>query len=459
MKLKKYLDYLNEASLQGNSGVPNRYLKNAEREAGDMTNRMKRERPRDLQGFMGFVSRAHRLQAQFKPQLEEIAEECIREFYGSILDGVTLNIKFPVANEIPNLMEEPEVDVPDEFKEVEDPDTIREIEKRKILKNFTQGEAKNSKLMLNLPEVRDKIVALMGEVNGNEYLDLLNKITEIASFFDWDIPIEVQKSMWERDKSGFSGAVSVKWEPAESDEEEDPADVAQRILDSMKDGDDIPEEAEDLFNQTTPTINAFGQDFAMLLHEAIKGIYQLIISLSIPENPDQAETVIMNTDTLADELEDLRYGPKFAADLRDFINSFPESDQIQNLREHVVGKLSIMPAQEFLDFMLLFLNGDPKARTKMAVLIKAVQKDFSDYDVDSRAHAAETEEDDDYEDHEDVELPGAEVETTNAGISDEELGGMPDSEIMKLMDQALDDNNPTEYARLVKYLKESRGYE
>jgi len=450
MKLKSYIDYVNEASLEGNSGVPASYLGKVEREAGDMLNRTKRERPQDIQGFMRNVRDAHRLQSGHEDELEIIAEECIREFYGSILDNVTLNIRFPKGREIQNMMEEPETDVPDRFKAVTDTNTIKEIEKRKILKNITQGEAKNSKLMLNLPEVRDRILGLMGDTDGRRYLELLNKITEVASFFDWDIPIEIQKEMWERSKDGFAGSVDVSWK---NDSTETPEELSKKILDSLVATPELPTEAHQIFNTAIPTIDAYGRDFAMLIHEAIKGIYQLIISLSIPGDPDLAETIIMNTDTLADELEDLRYGPKFAADLRDFINTFPEADQIVNLREHVIGKLSLMPAEEFLQFMLLFLNDDPKARAKMAVIIKSIQKDLSDYEIDSRDTDSSLEQD---EDEDEIERPIDHEESNNINT---DLSNLPDPEIIKLMDKAIDDGNKTEYERLAKFLKESRDYE
>jgi hypothetical protein len=88
------------------------------------------------------------------------------------------------------------------------------------------------------------------KVSFNQYLDLgcfdeeyfktlksvLNKISDIADFFDWSIPMDVQKDMWERDKSGFSGSVKVSWEKDEEDEEEE-----KDALDILKDLEENPE--------------------------------------------------------------------------------------------------------------------------------------------------------------------------------------------------------------------------
>lgn len=448
MAIKKFSEYikLDEASLRGNKGVSDEFLRRTEDSAKRANDLFKMNRPEDLNNLMNYIRETSRIQERYKRQLETIATETIRNYYGSILDDVNLVIKFDNGRDIQNTMEDVPMDTPSSFKRIEDEDTIAEIDKRKILKNLMQGEAKNSKLMLNLPEVRDSITELMGEQQGTRYLELLNKITDIASFFDWEIPVEIQREMWERNKGGFAGSVDIKWEDSPSDEE-----LAQKILDELekKEG-ELPEETGDLFSEVTPTIYATGKDFAMLLHEAIKGIYGLIIALSIPEDPELSEKVIMNTDTLADELEDLRYGPKFAADLRDAINKFPESDEIANLREHVVGKLSLMPAKEFLNFMLMFVNGEKGAEKILKAKIDEVKQDFSDYADSNNPYKG------DYETEENVI---DDIESNTESESEiQDVSKLSQPEILKLIDAALDRGDQKEYYRLSKYLKESRNY-
>ena len=161
----------------------------------------------DIPRFMSFVSQARQIQSGKEKELEKLAEKAIRSMYGSILDEVELKIRFPKPGAIKDMMEkvQPEPMEMPQLKQLEDAGIISEIHKRKIANNITQGEAKNTKLMLNLPEVVDGLEEIMGRENGRKYVDLLNKITEIAGFFDWNIPMEVQKEMWARDKSGFSG--------------------------------------------------------------------------------------------------------------------------------------------------------------------------------------------------------------------------------------------------------------
>ena len=459
-KLKKYINYLSEASLEDNPGVPKKVLNDIGARGKADAEDFKRNNFRELVSIMPNVGRIKQLQRGHEEGLEKIAEETIREYYGSILDGVDLVIKFPTPGEIKITMSETPPEPPEALESVTDQSTIDEINKRKILKNIMQGEAKNSKRMLNLPDVKEKIVALMGDSKGTEYLGLLNRVITAASIADWDVPLEVQKDLWQRSSASgeFAGAVKVTWE----EEEETPDELAKKILDELEDKEEIPEETEDLFNEVTPTIYAYGLDFAMLLHETIKGIYNLIISLSIPTDPNVSEIVIMNTDTLADELEDLRYGPVFAANLRDAINEFPEVDEIDNLREHVVGKLSIMPAKEFLDFMLMFFNGDKKAKTILKNLIDEVKSEMDEYKsamVDHQLDNAPTEE---YENDDDV-IDDEPISPVRAPITDmmdqeEDYSDLAPSRLQKLIDDAMDREDWGEVSKLSKYLKESRRY-
>ena len=459
MNIKTFTQLVDEASLRDNPGIPGEggkegnYLSKVEGRAKERLDSLQRRHGADIPQFMSLVSRARQIQAGKEKELEKLAEDAIRSYYGSILEEVTLNIKFPKADQIKKSMEKVPSEPPEmpQLKELKDSNIISEIQKRKIANNITQGEAKNTKLCLNLPEVRDGLIRILGQEKGTEYKDLLNKITEIAGFFDWQIPMEVQLEMWKRDKSGFSGSVSVEWV---SDKEEDTEELAQKVLGDLENDTEVPEEAEEIFEQTTPTINALGTDFAMLLHETIKGIYELIASVAIPDDEETAVTIIMNTDTLADEIEDLRYGPEIAADLRDFINEFPETADIPNLREHVFGKMMAMDAKDFLELMYMILNEDPKAKPVVQEFVDEISEEINRYELGQ----AGIDNDDDYE-------PGGEYGETpvsaSAQTEPEEIdySELSKREIEKLIDKALDAKDYDTVRDLSKYLKESKQQE
>ena len=455
--VKGFAQFLYEASLEDNEGLPQGYRSNIEDRARQDMAATRQELGMRIPQFMNTVQTAQMLQRGKEQQLEELAERAIRELYGSILDGVNLDIKFPVnRQEIPDEMEDAEFEPPtdQDLERLEDPEIIKEIQKRKLSNAITQGEAKNTKLILNMPVIKDGLIEIMGERDGEKFVGLLNEITKIASFFDWNIPMETQREMW-KNPSGFSGSVSVDWQKPESEEEAETIErTAEDILADIESGSDILDtDAEELFDDMQPTIKARGIDFAMLIHETVKGIYELIAAAGIPEDEEVAQTVIMNTDTLADEIEDLRYGPYIAADLRDFINEFSEASRIENLREHFFGKLMAMPADDFLNLVKNILMGSASAKSQAQEIIDEISQELSNFDMAQEFGSDEDVYKDDDDDLEDFNLPSSldEPEEVEDGYEDT----LSQSEIQALIDTALDNGDFAEVERLAKFLKES----
>jgi hypothetical protein len=153
----------------------------------------------------------------------------------------------------------------------------------------------------------------------------------------------------------------------------------------------MSEELEKLMSSGKPVIRARGIDFVMLIHEAVKGIYELIASRGIPEDANLASNVFLNTETFGDEAEDFRYGPPIAAALRDFINANRKTDLYPNVREFVFGKMMEIPAEGFLPLMRGILKKTPEARIHIDRLIDEViselegyESELSDYEMSKR---------------------------------------------------------------------------
>jgi len=428
--MKTLKQFLQEASLQGNPGTPGEYLKGVERRAMQDVQGTEQRLGREMGQFMQFVGQVQQMQTpQVKAQLEKLAEDIIMQEYGSILGQTKLIIKFPQQGQIQQMMEPVEMETPEDQKEITDPGTIAAINKRKLGNAIMQGEAKNAKRMLALPETMDGMIKIFGPADAAKMVELLKKITDIASALDWRIPLEVQKQMWERDKSGFSGSVDVDWKPIQNDEK-----TAEEIIKSLESGDIETPEIEDSLNEMEPTITALGTDFAMLLHETIKGIYKLIGAAAIPEDEEEAQKVITNTGTLSDELEDLRYGPYLAADLRDFVNRFTERVQIENIREHVFGKLMQMEPTQFLQLMKEIFSEDAGATAKMKAIISEIEQEIQDWERGQF----------------DEEVPNFGSETTGLEVAD--VSQLSKKEIQALIDAALDAGDYAEVGKLAKYL-------
>ena len=406
--IKNFQDYLNEASLRNHPALPggqdgsDSYRRETEIYSKEQIRDLERRYGPDMGRLPSIAAEVQGMQRGYEKDLEILAEKALRTLYGRIIEDVTLDIKFPEPNEIPEMMK----DVPDkspkeapeipQIQELKSKEIISEIQKRKIINNITQGEAVNSKKALNLPEVKQGLVKIMGQEKADKYIELLNKLTDIAQAFYWKIPVEVQEMMWQANKGGMSGAVKVDWENKEKKDE----DLAKDILDDIeKNGaDDLPKEVEDLFYETQPTIHARGQDFAMLVHEAVKGVYELIGAIAIPEDEEIAKTVLMNTDSLADEIEDIRNGPKMAADIRNYMNTFPDikNDTIPNLREHVMGALFTFPAPEFNSIILSILSNSDKYRSTIQGIIDDVISQVREFEAGEALGDYGVDDDDDY---------------------------------------------------------------
>ena len=124
-----------------------------------------------------------------------------------------------------------------------------------------------------------------------------------------------------------------------------------------------------------PVVRARGVDFSMLIHEAVKGIWQVMSMTAAP--PGELGKAIERAFDLRDEPEEWRYGPEIAADLRDFVNENPKVDSYPNLREelwkHMVDHQK-MPAADFVELMRGILSKTPEARRKVDELIDEVAK-------------------------------------------------------------------------------------
>ncbi len=134
-----------------------------------------------------------------------------------------------------------------------------------------------------------------------------------------------------------------------------------------------------------PVVKARGQDFSMLIHEAVKGIW-LVMSQFAARGGEVGKDVAKAFRMSADEPDEWSYGPEIASDLRDFINENPlihaeegGRDKYPNLREFVYMDMinkDILPAGEFLELMKGILSKTKEARKKVDKLIEERAKEL-----------------------------------------------------------------------------------
>lgn len=353
-----------EADIRQNPAVSPEYLSDLNRRAEANAQAIEQRFGRDMGALMRSVHEVQSIQRGKEKELEDLTQRIIMNQYGSILGEVELDIQIPrgpreMKAQMKAHEEEQDLEIPT-VKDLEDEATQTAVHKRKILNMIAQGEAINSKLMLMSEENVAGLTGLFGEANAKRMVDNLVKITEICNARDWRIPEEVGARMIEQGDA-LSGVSRVEWKPKKQEEA----------------GEEESEEAgsEEEMAGSTPRIIIMGMDQAMLFHEAVKGIYGLINQGGLAHLDDQAiRTVFLNADTAQDEVQDLKRAKLTAADLRDFLNQFPEIEKMENGREYVWGKMidaSVLPDTEFLELMKNIFDASPMFREGSAPSEKA----------------------------------------------------------------------------------------
>jgi hypothetical protein len=464
--MKSFQKFLEEVTIKGNPAIPGEdgkkpgdkdYLRDVESRAKGRLGISGREHPMQFGGrLMQLLSQSQRVTRGREEELEELAKEIILQNYGEILDGVELDIKLvrsgqQIAQFMQDCNSEQEDQEAPQMRQIKDPATINKIHKAKLGNNIIQGEAKNTKHIIATEEVKDGLIEIFGP-QADQILDMWKEMSNLADKMDWIIPIEHKAGMMEQAPEGMAGAVSVDWKPKQKEDqpkEDEDEDFASKILNDLANEEepqeDDVEELQDEFESMQPRIRARGIDFPMLIHETVKGIYELIASVQFPSEGaseaeiQQAQTVKLNVSSFMDEAEDFRTGPEIAADFRDFINANSKATHA-NMRAFIFGMLmdsNYISDEEFLKLFRGVLNGTPEARKKIDEMIDEVNQKLNQYELGQVI---------------DVEEP--EIEIPQTSTQKQDYSEMSQRQIQDLIDDALDAGDMDKVRMLSQYLKE-----
>ena len=459
--MKSFSQYLAEADFTKNPAVSPEYLKSLSQRGDQMVKDITAKHGAQMGSLMRAVNEVRRIQNGKERELEKLATDIIIDEYGYILGNTKLDIRIPEPTEMgkemkATKMKKPEPEEAPKLKIIGNETRINAIHKRKILNTIAQGEAINSKRMLAGPMATDGLVKLFGEADANQMISSLLLITDICNARDWNIPEEVAARMMETD-SALSGTSTIKWDkpkPIEKPEDWSP--------------DDDKESEEDEEETDQATLVILGLDLAMLFHEAVKAIIGLINQGGLAHlSEDDVRAVLMNTDTVRDEAQDLKRGALTAADLRDFLNTFNQITEMQNGREYVWGKMidaTVIPDKDFLVLMKDIFNSAPLYKTEIKYsdadtasakpamaraqqvitrLIALIQKELSDWEESNK----ENYQDSDY--NEPADMGNNSPSNTEINLDKP----LTTREIQDKIDLALDAGDFTEVDRLAKLLK------
>ncbi len=501
--MKNFSQFIKEeVSIKGNKGLPEEKLRDIERKGAE---KIRGEQPGNLIGqIMNLMRESGRFITGNQKKLEELAEKVIRDTYPLILKNVDLELQLVTdGSKVHEFMKKEEEEKKQELKEEEEDkkqseeesqededkedeqeddqqeEPKREIDKealkaaldkRKFANNIIQGEAKNTKFILHQEITRDGLREIYGD-QSTEAIRIWNEISKVADKLDWVIPIEDKAKMMERAPQGMAGACSARFQKKahSKKKEKEQKDLIKEINDAIKEGKDIKdkemqEKISKVLGHLNPTVKVKAVDFPMLLHEAVKGIYELIADVGMSRDKEMAVEVHRQTSTFLDEAEDFRYGPYLAQDLNDFVMKNPDADKFPNIKEYVFGKLidsDRWSDEECLENLKNVFMESPRGRQLIDELISETIEELDEYQQQMRDYEMRKKEAEEAEKFSQQTAGEEEVESEidqlikKSAEREEDYSEMTKREIQDLIDDALDAGDFDRVRMLAQYLGES----
>jgi len=366
-----------EAELKNNSGIPDKYFEKLVQRGRALYGRGPTFN--DQVEFQNYFFALLAAQNGHEDELTEIGRDIIMKNYGEILHNIKLDIEIVKPGDEEQVKMAMETAEPPVFPEVEteeeDITNLKpDIDKRKMLNVLMQGESQNIHDLLYFEKDR------IDDINP-DLLRLDLALIKKDILLHWDDNLDLQSAMEASYK--YANVVKVTW-PEE--------DLSKKKLEKIKPYDPNEKDEEEEKHEG-PTIIVRALMLSGLVHETVKGIYELIAERGIEEDAEKMKRVLSQTDTLENEKEDIQFGSFVAADVRDFVNkvldSIPGADKVSNMREFVFGHLAEIPAKEFCAVMKGILGKDEAATKELKENIKLLVRQVKGETAEFHAYKAE----------------------------------------------------------------------
>ena len=142
-----------------------------------------------------------------------------------------------------------------------------------------------------------------------------------------------------------------------------------------------------------PTVKARGVTFPILLHELVKGVFEVLGTHGLPDDPRQAEMVISAQDTLPAEIWDLRLGPIF---WEKFTAAYPDElfeEDKKYIQHYLFQRFSALDPKKFFKLTKFILSGDPKGNQVLQIMVDEIVEELKQQDRDSMFGSNDDDED------------------------------------------------------------------
>ena len=144
-----------------------------------------------------------------------------------------------------------------------------------------------------------------------------------------------------------------------------------------------------------PTVKARAVTFPLLVHELVKGVYEVFGTHGLPDDPRQAEMVLSAEDSLPSEIWDSRLGPIF---WEKFVATYPMElfeDDMKHIQHYLFMRFSALNAEEFMTLAKKILKGEPEGQRIIQKMVDDIVKELKEQDYKD---AMGGEDDEDFDD-------------------------------------------------------------
>tara|TARA_R110000868_G_scaffold84_5_gene873 strand:- start:8142 stop:9413 length:1272 start_codon:yes stop_codon:yes gene_type:complete len=211
----------------------------------------------------------------------------------------------------------------------------REKAKRRLINSLIGGAAKKGQYMYHMVSQK------LNEIDP-DLIELYGISTAIIDHLYWLYPEETLQAM--------SGQEGSEVGTSEIDKDTDP-----------------------------PTVKARGANFPTLVHELVKGVYEVFGTHGLPDDPKQAEMVMAAEDTVPAEAWDLKLGPVFWELLQ---KSYPieilTQDDMKHIQHYLFMRLSAMPAEDFFELFREVLEEKPSGKQKIQRMVNEIVRELEE---------------------------------------------------------------------------------
>jgi hypothetical protein len=304
-----------------------------------------------MMSVMQSMQRLIMIQMQNKEQLENLAVELVRKEMGIPEDAMQFKAELVMQpmGAAGGMQEKPEMPSEEEIEEfMGDMEQFNlERAKRRFINSLIQGAAFKGGHMFNL--VRNEI----NDINP-QLMDLYTTSQALMEHAYWLYP----------DMENMAGSGGGQMGQSEVDEETDP-----------------------------PTVKGKAVTFPLLVHELVKGVYEVFGTHGLPDDPRQQEMILKAEDTLPAEVWDSRLGPIF---WEKFLATYPMElfdDDMKQIQHYLFMRFSALSADEFMRVAKLILKGDPKGNKFIQDMVNEIVRELKDQEYKD-AMGYEDEEDD-----------------------------------------------------------------